>query len=72
MDFTLFVLKIIKKMQRECGVNKERKWRRGASIRLPLACDASALPSELHPLKNQFSDSTYQYTVFIGFAENGD
>ncbi|KAJ7550434.1 hypothetical protein O6H91_07G100700 [Diphasiastrum complanatum] len=25
-------------------------WRRGASIPLPIACEAIALPSELHPL----------------------
>jgi hypothetical protein len=31
------------------SAHKQKDWRRGASIPLPLACEASALPFELRP-----------------------
>ena len=43
-------------MEKEAGREVKpgkRKWRCGVSIPVPLACKASALPSELHPLHNR-------------------
>ena len=52
VTFLIGVLKYIFLMQLSSKTrNKRRFWRCGASIPVPLACEASALPFELHPLE---------------------
>ena len=41
---------------------RKKEWRCGVSIPVPLACEANALPSELHPLYPSGGDHLHKHT----------
>ena len=50
-------------------VGKKRVWRCRASISVPPACEAGALPVELHPLSMLLAETQFCSIVFTTFCE---